>query len=196
MREIASQIGQLPAADYTYVGSVEDEILLRRERIICILFLTVFSTFSICDVIEDFGDGASVIHIGVELVMALLALSVSVYLWRRLSGLWAGHTGRLRSELNAARVDAAKWREAAAAIAQGLSAAIDQQLERWGLSAAEKEISHLLIKGLSLREIAEARKTSEYTVRQQAAAIYRKSGLEGRAQLSAFFLEDLLAGSD
>jgi len=33
---------------------------------------------------------------------------------------------------------------------------------------------------------------SERTVRQHAVAVYRKSGLAGRAELSAFFLEDLL----
>jgi hypothetical protein len=33
-------------------------------------------------------------------------------------------------------------------------------------------------------------------VRQQAIAVYRKSGLAGRAELSAFFLEDLLLPID
>ena len=33
---------------------------------------------------------------------------------------------------------------------------------------------------------------TERTVRDQAGAIYRKSGLAGRAELSAYFLEDLL----
>ena len=33
---------------------------------------------------------------------------------------------------------------------------------------------------------------SERTVRQHAVSVYRKSGLAGRAELSAFFLEDLL----
>ena len=39
------------------------------------------------------------------------------------------------------------------------------------------------------------RETSERTVRQQSLAVYRKAGLTGRAELSAFFLEDLLAPS-
>jgi len=34
---------------------------------------------------------------------------------------------------------------------------------------------------------------SERTVREQARSVYAKSGLTGRASLSAFFLEDLLA---
>ncbi|HOZ25356.1 MAG TPA: hypothetical protein PLI83_11310, partial [Thermomonas sp.] len=40
--------------------------------------------------------------------------------------------------------------------------------------------------------IAQARGTSEKTARVQSSAIYAKSGLAGRSELSAFFLEDLL----
>lgn len=65
-------------------------------------------------------------------------------------------------------------------------------VDSWGLSNAEKAVSFALIKGLSFKEIADMRQTSEHTTRQQAGTIYRKSGLEGRAQLAAFFLEDLL----
>jgi DNA-binding NarL/FixJ family response regulator len=53
-------------------------------------------------------------------------------------------------------------------------------------------VALLLLKGLAHKEIADARETSERTVRQQSLAIYRKAGLSGRAELSAFFLEDLL----
>jgi DNA-binding CsgD family transcriptional regulator len=41
-------------------------------------------------------------------------------------------------------------------------------------------------------EVAKVRGTSERTARDQARAIYRKAGVSGRAELSAFFLEDLL----
>jgi len=78
---------------------------------------------------------------------------------------------------------------------QGLSHAIDQQLEAWRLTPAEKEVAFLLLKGLSFKEIAPVRGTSERTVRQQALAVYAKSGLAGRAELAAFFLEDLLLPS-
>ena len=50
-----------------------------------------------------------------------------------------------------------------------------------------------LTKGLSLKEVATVRATSERTVRAQARSLYAKAGLTGRAALSAFFLEDLLA---
>ena len=60
------------------------------------------------------------------------------------------------------------------------------------LSPAEREVGLLLLKGLSHREVAATRSTTETTIRQQALSIYRKSGLRNRSELSAFFLEDLL----
>jgi len=45
---------------------------------------------------------------------------------------------------------------------------------------------------MSLKEIAEIRNTAEKTARVQSMAVYSKSGLGGRSELSAFFLEDLL----
>jgi putative tricarboxylic transport membrane protein len=75
---------------------------------------------------------------------------------------------------------------------RGLSDQIDRQFEAWALTAAEKEIALLMLKGLRHKEIASVRGTSERTVRQQALTIYRKAGLDGRADLTAFFLEDLL----
>ena len=73
---------------------------------------------------------------------------------------------------------------------------IDAQFNQWSFSRGEKEIALLLIKGLSMKEIAEIRGSNENTVRQQASQIYRKSQLGGRMELSAFFLDDLLAQSN
>ena len=58
-----------------------------------------------------------------------------------------------------------------------------------GFWAAQSRAATL---GLSLEVVAEARNTSEATVRQQALVVYRKSGLRSRSDLSAYFLEDLL----
>jgi DNA-binding NarL/FixJ family response regulator len=54
-------------------------------------------------------------------------------------------------------------------------------------------VALLLLKGLSLKEVAAVRATAERTIRAQARSVYSKAGLTGRAALSAFFLEDLLA---
>jgi putative tricarboxylic transport membrane protein len=66
------------------------------------------------------------------------------------------------------------------------------EFDNWHLTAAEREIALLLLKGLRLKDIADARGTSERTVRQQAQAIYKKARLEGRFELAAYFIEDII----
>lgn len=75
---------------------------------------------------------------------------------------------------------------------EALASAVQQQFRLWSLSEAEHDIGFLLLKGLSFKEIAIIRRTNEGTVRQQATSLYRKSELEGRTALAAYFFEDLL----
>jgi len=79
-----------------------------------------------------------------------------------------------------------------ARLAGELLAVMYEKFEQWGLSGSESEIALLLIKGLSMKEIGEARGVKEKTVRTQAATIYAKSAQAGRHELAAYFLEDLL----
>jgi DNA-binding CsgD family transcriptional regulator len=99
----------------------------------------------------------------------------------------------LLRDLEVARAQGQRWRSEARAILNGLGQAIQAQFSRWNLTEAESEVALLLLKGLSLKEIAAVRATTERTVRAQARSLYAKAGLTGRASLSAFFLEDLLA---
>ena len=102
----------------------------------------------------------------------------------------------LMRDLEVARTEGAQWRADMRELLKGLSAAIDAQFERWGLTPAEREVALLLLKGLSHKEIAVVREASVLTVRQQASSVYSKANLSGRAALSAFFLEDLLLPAD
>ena len=136
------------------------------------------------DLYGDHGEGAGTWHLVVEFAVLLVAMAGIFVMWRQLD--------RTRSELSDARVEAEQWRRESAELLAGLGAAIERQFERWALSEAEKDVALLLLKGLSHKEIAVARETSERTVREQGRAVYRKSGLGGRSALSAFFLEDLL----
>jgi DNA-binding NarL/FixJ family response regulator len=120
-----------------------------------------------------------------------LALAGAASLWRELRTT-RRHAEQLTVDLAAARREADRFRADAHEALRGLGEAIDIQFGRWGLTAAEREVGLLLLKGLSHKEVAAARATSETTIRQQALAIYRKSGLRNRSDLSAFFLEDLL----
>ena len=103
---------------------------------------------------------------------------------------------RLLNDLTRARAEGDRWRATAKVHLDGLSRAIHEQFNTWRLTEGEADIAVLMLKGLSHKEIARLRSTTEATVRQQAAAIYRKSDLSSRAELSAFFLEDLFAPSE
>jgi DNA-binding CsgD family transcriptional regulator len=96
-------------------------------------------------------------------------------------------------DLEIARLQGQRWRSESRILLDGLGKAIDEQFGRWNLTDAEREVALLLMKGLSSKEVAAVRASSERTVREQARAVYAKAGLTGRAALSAFFLEDLLA---
>ncbi len=98
----------------------------------------------------------------------------------------------LLDDLAAARRESARFRDAARAHVDGLSAAIAAQFREWGLTEAEADVAALSLKGLAHKEIAALRQCSEATVRQHATVVYRKSNLTSRSQLTAFFLEDLL----
>ena len=101
----------------------------------------------------------------------------------------------LLRDLDTARAEGEAWRRQAQLHVAGLGAAIESQLELWGLTTAEREIGLLMLKGLTHKEIAVLRGTTDATVRHQAKAIYQKSGVESRTAFCAFFLEDLLPGN-
>ncbi len=143
------------------------------------------------DVLGDTRSGAGWAHAAIEVALMAIALAAATALWWRLAAL-RRRARLLARDLDAARSEAARWRQDAEEVLRGLGEAIDAQFQRWGLSSAEREVALLLLKGLAHKEIAEVRETSERTVRQQSLAVYRKAGLTGRAELAAFFLEDLL----
>lgn len=69
---------------------------------------------------------------------------------------------------------------------------IDAQFDEWQLTASERDVALLAIKGLSIAEIAELRDTKEGTIKAQCGAVYRKAGVSGRLQLISLFIEDLM----
>jgi DNA-binding NarL/FixJ family response regulator len=135
------------------------------------------------------------LHAAIELTLMSVAVVAAMVLWSRFVGL-RRRERLLSGDLDRARAEARRWKTEASDVLRGLGAAIDAQFGRWALSSAEREVALLLLKGLAHKEIAEVRQTSEKTVRQQSLAVYRKAGLSGRAELSAFFLEDLLLPVD
>lgn len=150
------------------------------------------------DLGSDLNEGTTVGHVFAEGAVFMAGLVGAVVMARRLALVTRSEraareqTIALAERLRATEVEAARFRDEARQLLNGLGAALDRQFERWALTPAEKEVALLLLKGLSHKELAEVRSISEATARQQARAVYRKSGLSGRNELAAFFLEDLL----
>ena len=96
-------------------------------------------------------------------------------------------------DLESARSDGNGWRKMVQQHFASLRAGVDQQFEIWGMTDAEREIGLLILKGMSHKEIAAARETTDATVRQQAQSIYRKARVPGKTAFSAYFIDDIFA---
>ena len=168
-----------------------DDVGERRLRALLTGVLLVIAASGTLDLVLDApGDWRS-FHVLYELTLIVGALLATVLLWRR----WMRTERALastRRALDERQAEHDAWRASAERALQGLAAAIDAQLGRWGLTPAEREVALLMLKGRSHKQIAYATGRSERTVRQHAVAVYQKSGLGGRAELAAFFLEGLV----
>ena len=69
---------------------------------------------------------------------------------------------------------------------------IEAHFRDWGLTPAEQDIAHFLIKGCDIPEIARLRGSAEGTVKSHLNAIYRKAGVAGRPGLLSLLIEDLM----
>lgn len=174
-----------------YWGPPGVEMLYIKELLI-ILLLTSIVLLAGGDMVYDFHEGASTTHMVIEIALIVVSFSLVallvVELWRQTHSI-----RRLKSELQSLSERqqdpvSPEMQEAR----HNLAVVADRQFTDWELTQTEKEVAMLLLKGLSFKEIAAVRNTVEKTVRQQASAIYRKSGLNGRHAFAAWFIEDFL----
>ena len=158
------------------------------------LYAIIFALIAL-DILGDYSDGIDWSHIAVELCVLMTAVIGLTLLGRAYYQNTQATLKNLQSDLATAQQEAQRWRIESSELIQGLGVEIQKQCGRWGLTQAESEVCLLVLKGFSHQEIADIRGTSERTVREQARVLYRKAGLTGRSELSAFFLEDLLLPS-
>lgn len=162
-----------------------------KERVFISLFMLAAIGFIGGDAYEDLSHGSSGLHVMMEGIILICLVIGVIIIWRQLI-VAKLHEHSLSLDLNRAQVDLENYRKKTEGLSQGLAKKIDEQLEAWALTRAEKEVALLMLKGLASKEIADIRQTSEKTIRQQSTAIYKKSNLANRQELAAFFLEDLL----
>ena len=151
------------------------KITLYLPAIVLAMAMAFFAYDIIIDVIND---GDSLLHLFIEL---MVFVAVSYVLFRELL-----HVSHLNKAITAEKSKTAR-------LAGELFNVIQDQFVQWKLSPSERDVALLLIKGLSMKEIAEHRNVKEKTVRLQASNIYSKSGYAGRHELAAHFIEDLMS---
>lgn len=166
-------------------------IVRGKEYRFTLIFIFLIILFTAYDIMGDLKDRVSYDHILHEISILLFSLVLFI-LQLRSSATKSTQIKLMGTELEKLNKEKEKYRLDLGHHAQAIADAIEVQLTNWGLTASEKDIAILLIKGLSMKEIAELRNSKESTVRQQAMAVYKKSNLQNRQQLAAFFLEDIL----
>lgn len=163
-----------------------------RIKKMTFLILVGIALFAFYDVISDFKEGVSFGHLFNEVLLWFFSLIGALYQFKIIK--WQKSRIReLHSSNDLLKKQQENFQKKITHLSSEFLLNIDEQFNKWVFSQAEKEIALLLIKGLSMKEIAEIRSSNENTVRQQASQIYKKSSLKGRMELSAFFLDDLLA---
>jgi DNA-binding CsgD family transcriptional regulator len=175
-------------AGHGHVGD-EFEANPRIRLVLSVVFLIIVVGGSI-DVVLDKPTTLFDAHILVEVTLIAVSLGAVVYLARG----WYGAQSFARELATTAEVRTAErdqWRDRARHLLDGLSGVMDGQFEEWELTPTERETALMLLQGHSHKRIASLSGRSERTVRQHAVAVYRKSGLAGRAELAGFFLGGL-----
>ena len=162
----------------------------QNERWVLVSILSSVFLLVTADIIGDFKEGVEIWHLMLEGGIGFISL-FGIFFILRDSFRTKKSLNETNQQFSNFRIEAENWRKESRKYIDGLSNAIDEQLCKWGLTAAEKEVAFLLLKGLSLKEVASVRHTTEKTARVQSMAIYAKAGLSSRSELSAFFLEDL-----
>lgn len=166
-------------------------MMTKKERVFMVITLFFISLLTSYDLVTDLAEGVTWWHVSIEGMIAVLAL-VGIFILLKGSFKLRHRLDDIKILSEKLQAENAEWKRQSKKYLDGLSKTIDEQLSSWELSKAEKEVAFLLLKGFSSKEIAEIRGTAEKTARTQAATIYSKAGLANRAQLAAYFLEDLL----
>lgn len=162
----------------------------KRENYIFLVIFIIIICITIADVIRDFGEGLSFVHISHEIGIVILS-SVLIFYQVRILHRKNKSMAIMHTTVDALSLENQKIQDELKKFSGQFHELINQQLVAWQLSVSEKDVSRLILKGLSMKEIAEIRQTSEATVRQQAMNIYRKANVHSRQEFIAYFLEDL-----
>jgi DNA-binding CsgD family transcriptional regulator len=184
-RQIATRIPGPRATDVAdrAADHLAGAALSPRALVVLILVQSLCAAFFLSDALADVIDvGPAAFrqwHLIVESI-ASLALFLAIGVEVRMLGLMVTRQRRMARAVTAA--------------AGGLHDLVEAYFADWGLTASEKDVAWLSLKGLSIQEVAEIRGSAEGTVKAHLHAVYRKGNIAGRNALLALLVEDLMSG--
>ncbi|MGZ8457472.1 MAG: helix-turn-helix transcriptional regulator [Gemmatirosa sp.] len=171
-------------------GDMHDGMDNRLRGLLAVALLSII-VGGTADLLMDDPETWLSFHVVFEVLMIAGALLMATTLWL---GWWrSAHAATaLHVRLAEQAEERDRWRATSHEAMEGLGRAIDAQFDEWRLTPAEREVALLLLKGYGHKQVAIATGRGERTARQHAGVVYEKAGLGGRAELAAFFLQDLM----
>ena len=167
--------------------------LSKMEYLVILLFLillTGYAGYEVYDELTDLGQGESPLTVWMEILIVSSSLGFVFYITRLLYKNMKQQK-RTTQTLNQVRQQLHSSNQRLQQGKDAFRESIDWQLKEWQFTQAQHEIAILLLKGLSIKEIADQRHVQEKTIRNHLSAIYDKSGLPGRHVFCSWFVEGL-----
>lgn len=171
-----------------YLHDIKVKRLLKSIFLPAVFILILF----LIDISLDLHEQIEPKHLFIELLIYTVAIYIG-YIFYRFYKLEKKTIKDVQQNISETHTEIKYWQNKNKSLIDGLSKKIHEEFKSWELTKAETDVALLIIKGFSLEEIAGLRGTSERTIRDQAASVYRKAKLRNRIELSAYFLEELLS---
>ncbi|MEE9350705.1 MAG: helix-turn-helix transcriptional regulator [Thiotrichaceae bacterium] len=166
-----------------------------KQKISFATFSIIISVYSLYEVSHVYNDAmtknVSIWHLATEVFIVIISFSAVIYFSIIINRQYKAqleleeNLDKVRTQLESSNIRIREGKKEYQKV-------IQWQFKEWGLTPSEREVALMMLKGLSIKEISKCRSTHEKTVRKQASAVYEKSNLKGRHELSAWFFEDLL----
>jgi DNA-binding CsgD family transcriptional regulator len=158
-------------------------------QVLVLGFAVLIMVFSIVDFFYEYQAHGFILLEALEIVLIVTAGCLLIAIWFLFV-----RTHRKNLELNGVqKKDFIEFREEHTEILDEMRSAVQTQFSRWRFTKSEAAVARLLLLGLSIRAIAGTLGKSPRTVQNQAVAAYAKAGMEGRADLTAFFLRQIVS---
>lgn len=167
--------GFLVSQNSHYIGAI--------SMIACVMFFTLDITLDVVRISD--GEFIFTTYDTAHFALEIIAVLCLIYAFLNILG-----------RLKQARLQIDDTRSKLEAVRKDFRDIFDDKCKKWALTAAERDVAILLLKGLPLAEIAEARNTAVGTVKAQSSTIFRKASVRSRPELMSVILDDFLELSD